>query len=76
MMTGGTARLIETLMTVAASAISLALGSCVWIGAYIELTSLQTRERATAIHKNQKLRSEGMALINDRGPLFITSGPR
>lgn len=76
MMTGGTARLIETLMTVAASAISLALGSCVWIGAYIELTSLRTRERATAIHKNQKLGSEGMALINDRGPLFITSGPR
>lgn len=76
MMTGGTAGLIETSMMVAASAISLASGSCVWIGAYVELTSLRTRERATAIHKNQKLGSEGMALINDRGPLFITSGPR
>lgn len=76
MITGGTAGLIETLITVAASAISLASGSCVWIRAYIKLTSLQTRERATAIHKNQKLGSEGMALIKDRGPLFITSGPR
>lgn len=76
MMTGGTAGLIETSITVAASAISLASGSCVWIGAYVELTSLRTRERATAIYKNQKLRLEGMALIKDRGPLFITSGPR
>lgn len=72
-MTGGIARLIETLITVTASAISLVSGSYVWIRAYIKLTSLQTRERATAIHKNQKLRSEGIALIKDRGLLFITS---
>lgn len=76
MMIGGMAGLIETLMMVAASAISLVLGSCVWIGAYVELTSLRTQEHATAIHKNQKLGSEGMALIKDRGLLFITSGLR
>lgn len=75
-MIGGMAGLIETLITVAASAISLVLGSCVWIGAYIKLTSLWTWERATTIYKNQKLGLEGMALIKDRGPLFITSGLR
>lgn len=51
-MTGGMAGLIETLIIVAASAISLVSGSCVWIGAYVKLTSLQTWERATTIHKN------------------------
>lgn len=76
MMTGGTAGLIETSIIVTASAISLASGSCVWIGAYVKLTSLRTWERATAIHKNQKLGSEGMTLIKDRGLLFITSGLR